>query len=379
MTTNRVQIVEHNLDAYLQEARPATRLLAPDDPIRPGSTLTARAALGLFEDQALSRALDVAARELKKTEPELLYDLQRRSRAERRAAALLLRSDDPCMLHYRSGALMMARARGSCRAATPLFDTLLSLCAPSVDDPDQRGPPQGLGQPQAVGSAADEHDRLAPAQGRRHGLRAHAGRGAWGLTCVRICGRTRSCVARSATRRCNHATALARPATPRAGRTGAATRCPVLFVCEDNGTRDFGRDAPRAGSRRASDGLSAPPLLRARAGRARRDLGGGAGRDRRTAAAPAAPVFLHLDTACASGGMRAADLETAYRSLDEIRADRGPAIRSCWPTRGASIETGAATPEPARSRCCRGPRARVAEECRGGLAEPRAAHDAASR
>ena len=64
--SNRVAVVEQNLDRYLAEARPAERLLAPNEPLRPGSRLTARAALELFEDQAASRALDVVGRELKR-------------------------------------------------------------------------------------------------------------------------------------------------------------------------------------------------------------------------------------------------------------------------------------------------------------------------
>ena len=67
MTWDRVAIVERQLDTYLETAEPAPRRLAPDAPIAEGSDLTARAAIALFEDQVTSRQLDVAARELKKT------------------------------------------------------------------------------------------------------------------------------------------------------------------------------------------------------------------------------------------------------------------------------------------------------------------------
>jgi len=67
MSKTRVEIVEENLDAYLADADPAALRLAPDEPLRAGSGLSARKAVEVFEDMLLSRALDVTARELKKT------------------------------------------------------------------------------------------------------------------------------------------------------------------------------------------------------------------------------------------------------------------------------------------------------------------------
>src|SRR4029453_7020475 len=49
----------------------------------------------------------------------------------------LLRLDDPCLLHYRSGALMAARSR-KLPGVDPVFDTLLSFCA-SAADPNSQG------------------------------------------------------------------------------------------------------------------------------------------------------------------------------------------------------------------------------------------------
>ncbi|MGH9850733.1 MAG: hypothetical protein ACREBD_12920, partial [Blastocatellia bacterium] len=62
----RVEIVQNNLENYLAAAQPANRHLDQADPLRPGSGLTTRQALEVFEDQITSRLLDVAARELKK-------------------------------------------------------------------------------------------------------------------------------------------------------------------------------------------------------------------------------------------------------------------------------------------------------------------------
>ncbi|HEY8178347.1 MAG TPA: hypothetical protein VIH19_07110, partial [Candidatus Limnocylindria bacterium] len=68
MTFDRVAIVERVLDDYLTGAADAGQALEPDAPIREGSGLTARQAIELFEDQVTSRAIDVAGRELKKTD-----------------------------------------------------------------------------------------------------------------------------------------------------------------------------------------------------------------------------------------------------------------------------------------------------------------------
>ena len=122
MSTNRVEVVERNLDSYLESARPAAKKLAPDEPLRSGSGLTARKAVELFEDMVLSRALDVGSRELKKTN-QSFYTI---SSAGHELNALLgaqLRLTDPCFLHYRSGGLMIARAR-QLPGSTPLFDAV---------------------------------------------------------------------------------------------------------------------------------------------------------------------------------------------------------------------------------------------------------------
>ena len=136
MSTNRVAVVEANLDAYLATARPAGRRLDPAEPVRPRARLSAREAVELFEDQVLSRALDVAARELKRTNRSF-YTISSAGHEDDAVLGKLLRIDDPCFLHYRSGALMMARSR-KLAGSTPVFDTLLSLCA-SSDDPIAQG------------------------------------------------------------------------------------------------------------------------------------------------------------------------------------------------------------------------------------------------
>ena len=123
MSTNRVAIVEKALDDWLESAAPAGALLGPDEPLRPGSGLSARSALELFEDQVTSRALDVAARELKKSSRSF-YTISSAGHENNAVLGALLRATDPCFLHYRSGGLMKARSR-KLAGGTPVFDTLL--------------------------------------------------------------------------------------------------------------------------------------------------------------------------------------------------------------------------------------------------------------
>ena len=67
MTFDRVGVVEDALDALLAGLTPAATALRPHDSLRPGGALTAHQAVALFEDQVMSRQIDVAARHLKKT------------------------------------------------------------------------------------------------------------------------------------------------------------------------------------------------------------------------------------------------------------------------------------------------------------------------
>ena len=89
---DRVSVVVGNLDRYLAEARPAAHRLAPDEPLRPGSGLTARRAIELFEDQAASRALDIVARELKR-DGQSYYTISSAGHEQNAILGALLRPD----------------------------------------------------------------------------------------------------------------------------------------------------------------------------------------------------------------------------------------------------------------------------------------------
>src|SRR5262245_29341376 len=106
----RVEIVQNALNSYLATVSPAASILARTDPIRAGSSLLVEQALEIFEDQVTSRLLDVAARELKKRN-QGFYTISSAGHENNTLLGALLRLDDPCFLHYRSGGLMMARSR----------------------------------------------------------------------------------------------------------------------------------------------------------------------------------------------------------------------------------------------------------------------------
>ena len=133
---SRVHVVQGNLVRYLSSAAPAARRRAPDAPLREGTSLTAAVAVEIWEDQVRSRLVDVLARELK-ARGEGYYTISSAGHEQNAVVGRLLRGDDPCFLHYRSGAFYMARARGFPRV-DPLRDAVLSLvCA--VEDPASGG------------------------------------------------------------------------------------------------------------------------------------------------------------------------------------------------------------------------------------------------
>src|SRR5262249_34329109 len=90
----------------------------------------------IFEDQVTSRLLDVASRELKKRN-QGFYTISSAGHENNAIVGTLLRLENPCFLHYRSGGLMMARSR-KLPESEPIFETLLSFCA-SADDPIAQG------------------------------------------------------------------------------------------------------------------------------------------------------------------------------------------------------------------------------------------------
>ncbi len=347
MSTNRVEIVESNLDSFLAQAPSAATLLAPNDPLRPGTSLTARQAIELFEDQYLSRTLDVVARELKKV-GEGFYTISSAGHEQNAVLGAQLRLYDPCFLHYRSGAFMMARLR-KLHGSTPMYDTLLSFCA-SSEDPVSHGrhkvwgsraawvPPQtstiASHVPKAVGMA------FSLARARRLYLRDQYTPRPQDRDSHAVLGNAQQAivVCTFGDASVNHATALAGINSARyAKRRNNPT--PVLFVCEDNQrgisvetprrwVRDFFANTAHMQYFEASGTLDEVWDAVALAVQACRTTRG--------------PVFLRLKTE-RLWGHAGSDVETAYRSLEQIEAveAKDPVLLNAK----RLVETGAASPQ----------------------------------
>jgi len=319
VSTNRVAVVEATLDAWLASAVQPARRLESEQPIAPGSALSARRALELFEDQATSRALDVAARELKRSNRSF-YTIGSAGHENNAVVGALLRLDDPCFLHYRSGGLMQARAR-QLPGSTPVWDTLLSLCA-SSEDPITGGRHKVWGsramwvppQTSTIASHLPKATGLATSLGLARRLGVASGLPADAIVCCSFGDAS-----------ANHATALAGINTARYARRRGAP-APILFLCEDNGIgisvdtpRDWIRDTysqqPHLAYYRAEGEIDQvfDTVLRAIAHC----------RSQRT------PVFLHLETV-RLWGHAGSDVETTYHSFEEIAAieARDPLLRN---------------------------------------------------
>ncbi len=325
-------VVQRNLERWLEEAQPAARRLAPDEPLRPAARLTARAALELFEDMAASRAIDVAARELKRS-GRSFYTIGSAGHEQNAVLGALLHLCDPCFLHYRSGGLMMARARKA-GGETPVLDALLGVCA-SADDPIAQGrhkvwgsarlwvPPQtstiASHLPKAVGAA------LALSRARRLGLPLPVGGEA--IVCCSFGDAS-----------ANHATALSAFNAARFAARGGLP-IPILFVCEDNGI-GISVDTPSGWIRERFASL--PHLAYFDASGDLASKWSAAEEAIQACRGGRTPVFLHL-SCVRLWGHAGSDVETTYRSVEEIAQveARDPLLEDAR----LLVETGAAAPE----------------------------------
>ena len=226
---NRAEIVDRNLLAFLDSwTAPPARGAHPDEPVRPGSSLTGNQLLELLRYQVQSRQVDLVAREMR-ARNEGFYTIGSSGHEGNAALGMLARGDDPAFLHYRSGAFMMARgAKDPTR--DPVYDAALSLAA-SAEDPASGGRHKVWGSralwvlpqtstiashlPKAVGAA------IALEQTRRLGITPPVSADA-----IVVCSFGDASA--------NHSAA--------AGAFNAAQwtafqrlPAPVLFVCEDNG------------------------------------------------------------------------------------------------------------------------------------------------
>ena len=265
----------------------------------------------MFEAQATSRHLDFVARELQQT-GQGFYTIGSAGHESNAMVALALRRSDPAMLHYRSGAFYVARARQA-PASTPIRDVLQGLMG-LADEPIAGGRHKVFGHPDlaiipqtsTIASHLPRAVGLAIALHRAHRLKVDC---EWPTDAVVVCSFGDASA--------NHSTAVG------AINTALATAfrglpVPILFVCEDNG---FGISVPTPkgwieaayGSRPGlayvsadgSDPVTAWPAIVQAADTVREQ--------RR-------PAFLHL-RCVRFGGHAGSDAEISYRMPREIEAD----------------------------------------------------------
>ena len=263
--------------------------------------------LRLFDVQVASRHCDMAARWLR-SKGRGFYTIGSAGHESNGAVAMGLRDTDPALLHYRSGAFYLARA-----GLHGVHDVLSGVVA-SADEPISGGRHKVFGRhdvavipqtstiashlPRAVGVA------FAIARAEKLGVASP-----WAPHALAVCSFGDASA--------NHSVA--------AGAVNTALHCahqhlplPLLLVCEDNGLGISVRTPPdwvrtAYGSRphlryESVDGTDPLAVLEVA-----RDLGDWV-RTRRL------PAFLHLRTV-RFGGHAGTDVESAYRSAAEMRAD----------------------------------------------------------
>jgi 2-oxoisovalerate dehydrogenase E1 component len=281
------------------------------DPVAAGTTLTGGQAIALFDAQAGSRHLDLAARYLR-AEGHGFYTIGSAGHEANAAVAAALRPSDPALLHYRSGAFYLARA-AQVPGSDPLRDVLLGLVA-------AREEPIAGGRHKVFGNHAlaviPQTSTIASHLPRAVGLAFSIGRTAklgvpspWPADAITVASFGDASTSHStATGAFNAACRTAYQGLP----------MPLLLVCEDNGlgisvrTPDgwvaaahSGRPALRYFGADGGDPVACFDAAAAAAGYVR---------------ASRSPAFLHLKLVRFLGHA-GSDAEISYRSQAEIAAD----------------------------------------------------------
>ena len=336
MAKTRVEIVQENLAAYLA-SRPGSAVarMSADEPLAPGSSLTVQSARELFEDQVTSRLLDVAARELRKTN-QSFYTISSAGHEQNAIVGALLRLDDPCFLHYRSGGLMMARSR-QLPGIDRILDGVRSFCA-SAEDSISHGRHKVWGSrplwvPPQTSTIASH---LPKASGMAFALRR-----AQRLGIANDLHADSIVLCSFGDASANHAAALAGINSARyAVRRGG--QAPIVFLCEDNGI-GISVETPRNWIRDSFGHQT--HLAYFEAAGAMDEIWAVADAAVRHCRANRTPVFLHLHTV-RLWGHAGTDVESSYRSVAEIEAieARDPLLVNAR----LLVESGAATPDELR-------------------------------
>ena len=298
------------------------------DLIRAGRSLTRAQALSIFDSQIGSRHLDLSARWLR-GRGKGYYTIGSSGHEGNAAVAAALRVTDPALLHYRSGAFYLERARQA-PGHDGLRDVMLGICA-ATDEPIAGGRHKVFGHPDlaVIPQTSTIASHLPRAVGvafsieRAKKLRVPS---PWPRDAVAVCSFGDASA--------NHSTA--------AGAINTACHVayqhlplPLLFVCEDNGlgisvSTPEGWIRSAYGSRNnlryfAADGcdlLDAHEVATEAAAYVR---------------ANRKPAFLHLRTVRLMGHA-GTDAEATYRTPAEIESD--VALDPCVTTARLLIESG---------------------------------------
>ncbi|MBI3817808.1 MAG: MFS transporter [Planctomycetes bacterium] len=312
MAVSRAEIVERNVRERLRAlaAAPAAAPLAPVAPVREGFALDASTAASLLKSMAMSRALDLEARALKHRDAAY-YTIGSAGHEGNAVLGEILRIDDPCFLHYRSGGLMMARSRKD-PAVDPIYDTMLSFVA-AVEDPIAGGRHKVWGsrrlwvppQTSTIATQIPKATGMAFAIERAKRLKQPLPVSGDAIVCASFGDAS-----------LNHNVALSGFNTA-AWAVYQKLPIPILFVCEDNGIGisvktpagwPFARMQSWPGIRYFyGDGLDLPDAWRA------------ANEAIEYVRSQRQPAFLHLRTVRLLGHA-GSDVETEYHTIPEIEA-----------------------------------------------------------
>ncbi|MBY6414197.1 MFS transporter [Rhodococcus sp. BP-252] len=283
-------------------------------------SLTPERALELFDAQLGSRHLDLAARWLR-SESKGYYTIGSSGHEGNAAVAGALGVTDPALLHYRSGAFFLERARQG-GGSDPIRDVLLGLVA-AVDEPISGGRHKVFGR--ADLAVIPQTSTIASHLPRAVGVAFSTVRARkLGVPCPWPGDAVTACSFGDAS--ANHSTALGAFNTA-VHSAYQGVPLPILFVCEDNG---LGISVPTPAGWIASNFSSRPGLDYVHADGS--DLVdtyeksiAAVDRVRRRRR----PVFLHIDTVRLMGHA-GSDVESSYRSRRDITADyaRDPVLQT---------------------------------------------------
>ncbi len=307
MAVSRAEIVDERFIDHVRSLTPGPRRADLDQPVRAGSSLSARAAILLFDCQLESRWCDYVSRELKAYNASY-YTIGSAGHEGNAAVAWALRPSDPAFLHYRAGGFFCARAR-QLPGPHGAFDILRGVTA-AADEPIAGGRHKVFGSlPLAIPPQTSTiASHLPKALGAALSIRRRAR--------LRNEPDDRIVVCTFGDASSNHSTAVG--ALNTAGWTDYQhVPAPVLFVCEDNGIGISVRTPEGwVGHSHATDprlqyfhadGLDLPDAYDVAAQAA--DWVRAHGR----------PAFLHVRTVRLLGHA-GSDVEQTYRSREEIEA-----------------------------------------------------------